>query len=198
MLPKLKKKLETSKKIGVISDAKSSPDWVSNLVIVEKKDGSLRLCLDPPNLNLVIKRQFTRPPPPETVSRKLNGKKIFSVVDMSDCYWHKQLDNYSTNLCTFNTPFGRMKFNRMPFGISCASDVAQEMVNEHFGDIADVLPIHDDLIIAGMDYEEHDQTLRKVFERARDRNIKFNRKKIQYRVKQVKYMGELVGSDAWV
>jgi len=64
----------------------------------------------------------------------------------------------------------------MPFGISCASD---RMVDDNFGDIENVLPIHDDLIIAGKDYDEHDKTLRRVFERARAKNIKFNRSKIQ-------------------
>ena len=197
VLPKLKQKLKTLEKIGVISKAKPSPDWVSNLVIAEKKDGTLRICLDPPDLNNAIKRQFSRPPSPEVVSSKLHGMKVFSVVDMSDCYWHQELTEDSADLCTFNTPFGRMRFNRMPFGISCASDVAQEMVNRHFGDLQNVLPIHDDLIVAGRDYDEHDKTLKEVFERARASNIKFNRKKIQYRVNQVKYMGELVGSNGF-
>ena len=85
----------------------------------------------------------------------------------------------------------------MPFGISCAGDVAQKMVETNFGDIPRVLPVFDDIIIGGATEAEHDEALRKVLSRARERNIKFNRAKIQYRVPQVKYMGELVGQNGF-
>ncbi|EDO43256.1 predicted protein [Nematostella vectensis] len=68
---------------------------------------------------------------------------------MSSCYWHKKLTDAASLLCTFNTPFGRFRFRRMPFGISCASEVAQKMVEEHFGDIEGVLPVYDDIIVSG-------------------------------------------------
>ena len=73
-----------------------------------------------------------------------------------------------------------------------ASEVAQKMVEKHFGDISGALRIFDDIIIGGRDEQEHDFILRKVLTRARERNIKFNRDKIQFRVNKVKYMGEVV------
>ena len=79
----------------------------------------------------------------------------------------------------------------MPFGISCAGEVAQKIVEKHFGDISGALPVFDDIIIGGKSEEEHDLILRKVLTRARERNIKFNRDKIQFRVNQVKYVGEV-------
>jgi len=68
------------------------------------------------------------------------------------------------------------------------------MVEKHFGDISGALPVNvfDDIIIGGNSEEEHDLILRKVLRRARERNIKFNRDKIQFRVNQVKDMGEVV------
>ena len=93
--------------------------------------------------------------------------------------WHIVLDGESSLLCTFNTPFGRHKFNRLPFGISCASDAAQHMVEKYFGDIYGVTAIHVDLIVGASSIEEHDSILKKVFERACESNIKFNLKKIQ-------------------
>ena len=195
--PKLKKKLDTLISRGIISPVDHPTDWVNSLVIVQKKDGTLRLCLDPPDLNKAIKREFYRPPSPEAISSALNGMKVFTVVDMSDCYWHKKLTEKSALLCTFNTPFGRMRFNRMPFGICCASDVAQKMVDGHFSDLPGVLPIHDDIIIGGKNTIEHDENLERVLQRAKERNIKFNKRKIQFRVPQVKYMGELVGESGF-
>ena len=142
-------------------------DWVGNLVLEEKPNNTLRLCLDPPDLNQAIEREDFKPPSFETISNTLNGCKVFSVVDMSNCYWHQKLTEKSSFLCTFNSPFGRYRFKRMPFGISRATYYRWRK-NE----------------------QEHDLILRKVLTRARERNIKFNRDKIQFRVNQVKYMGE--------
>ena len=73
-------------------------------------------------------------------------------------------------------------------------DAAQNMVEKYFGDIMGVTAIHDDLIIGASSNEEHDKILRKVFQRARESNIKFNFKKIQYRVPSVTYLGNVVSS----
>ena len=70
---------------------------------------------------------------------------------------------------------------------------AQTMVEKVFGDIPVVLVIHDDLIIACKTSDEHDKILTKVFDRARERNIKFNKKKIQFKVSEVKYLGHIIG-----
>ena len=197
LTPKLKETLERLTTMGVVTKVDKATDWVNSLVIVEKKDGSLRLCLDPRDLNKSIKREHYKPPTAETISSKLSGKRLFTVIDMSNCYWHKKLDEESSYLCTFNTPFGRYKFNRMPFGICVASNVAQRMVDDNYSDIPGVLAVHDDIIIAGKDTAEHDIALKQVLERARERNIKFNRSKVQLRVNQVKYLGDIVTTDGF-
>nr|XP_047137473.1 uncharacterized protein K02A2.6-like [Hydra vulgaris] len=165
------------------------------MVIVEKKDGSLRLCIDPKELNKSVLRQYKTTPSTEEISSKLCGNKVFTVIDMADCYWHIKLDEPSSELCTFNTPYGRYKFNRMPFCISCASDAAQEMIELNFGDIPNVLAIHDDLIIAAKTDTEHDKIFQQILQRARERNIKFNLKKIQFRVSEVKYLGNIISHE---
>ena len=108
---------------------------------------------------------------------------------MAACYWHIELDKSSSLLCTFNTPFGGHKFNRLPFGISFASDASQSMIERNFGDIKGMIAIHDDLIINAVSLSEHDKTLKNVSERAKNHNIKFNLKKMQLRVPEVKYLG---------
>ena len=64
----------------------------------------------------------------------------------------------------------------------CASEIAQKMVEEHFGDIEGVLPVYDDIIVTGETEIEHDRAQHKVLERARERNIRFYKNKIQYRL----------------
>ena len=84
---------------------------------------------------------------------------------------------------------GRKRFLRMPFGLSSASEMLQQRNDETFGDIDNVHIIADNLIIARKDEQEHDTTLLAVIERARAKNVTFSRDKLQYKIKQVKYMG---------
>ena len=105
---------------------KNATDWVSNIVIVEKKNGSLRLCHDPKPLNEAIKRERNNIQTQANVQSQLSWKTIFTVVDMKDRYWHVKLSNQSSYYCTFNTPWGRKQFLCMPFSISSASEVMQK------------------------------------------------------------------------
>jgi len=79
-------------------------DWVSNLIITERKDGRMRICQDPKPLNHAIKRERYTMPTPCDVQRQLNTKKVFTVIDMADGYWNVKLTEKSSYLCTFNTP----------------------------------------------------------------------------------------------
>ena len=83
----------------------------------------------------------------------------------------------------------------MPFGISSASEIMQKRNEETFGDIQGVHVIADDLIIAARDDQEHDDILHRVLTRARDKGVKFNSEKVQFKIGQVEYMGNLVSSD---
>jgi hypothetical protein len=77
----------------------------------------VRLCLDPRDLNKNIKREHYYSKTIDEVLPLLHGKKYFSLVDTKKGYWHVELDDESSHLCTFNTPFGRYRFKRLPFGI---------------------------------------------------------------------------------
>ena len=79
----------------------------------------------------------------------------------------------------------------MPFGISSAPEVFQKKNEALFGDIDRVEVIFDDIIVAATDEKEHDETMPKLLERARQANVKFNSAKLQYKVSEVKYMETL-------
>lgn len=73
------------------------------------------------------------------------------------------LNEKSSELCTFNTPFGRFKFFRLPYGLNCAPEVFHRIITELFSDIEGVIVYIDDLIITESTMVEHNQRLRKVF-----------------------------------
>ena len=179
----------------VIADVEEPTEWVHNPVVTEKRNGSLRLCLDPRPLNKAIKREHHAIPTAGDVQAQLEGKKIFTVVDMRDAFWHVKLSEPSSYLCTFSTPWGRKRFLRTPIGLSSASEILQQRNDDTFGDIVNVHVIADDLVIAGKNEQEHDTALLAVMERARAKNVKFSRDKLQYKIEQVKYMGHLIGEN---
>ena len=82
--PKLKKTLDALKERNIIADIDKPTEWVSNIIIVEKKNGSLRLCLDPKPLNEAIKGERHNILTPADVQSLLSGKAIFTAIDIKD------------------------------------------------------------------------------------------------------------------
>ena len=79
----------------------------------------------------------------------LNGAKCFSILDARSGYWNIKLDQKSSLCTTFNSPFGRYRFLRLPFGLVCAQDIFQRKVDETFGDLPGVTGIADDIVVYG-------------------------------------------------
>ena len=98
-------------------------------------------------------------------------------------------------LCTFNTPFGHFRFTRMPFGQNSASEVFQKKNEVAFWGINGVHIMADDIIIAAATVKEHDAILRRVLERVREHNVKFNWEKLQLRVNQIKYLSTIISKE---
>ncbi|GFW20262.1 uncharacterized protein K02A2.6 [Trichonephila clavipes] len=149
----------------------------------------------PRDLNKVIKREHYQIPCTDDIISRLEGKKIFSVVDLKDSFLHVPLDEVSSEICTFNTPFGRYKFNKMPCGIVSALEVFQKRNQKLFGDIEGEEIYFDDIIVAGYDEDSHDAIMSRVLERAKLLNIKFNSDKLQYRVSEVKYVDQIISKS---
>ena len=125
----LKRELDALVEQGIITKVDEPTDWVNSLVCVTKASGTLRLCLDPKDLDRAIKRPHHCTPTLDDVLPKLNGAKYFSIVDARSGYWNIELDHASSLYTTFNSPHGRYRFLRLPFGLICAQDIFQKKVD---------------------------------------------------------------------
>ena len=112
---------------GIIAPVTAPTPWDSSLVAVPKKNGMLRLCLDPEDLNKAVQREHYPLPTIEDVARRLQGAKVFTKLDVRSSFWHITLDSPSSYLTTFNTPFGKFRWRRMPFGIRSAPKLIEGM-----------------------------------------------------------------------
>lgn len=120
---RLKQELDRMEECNVICKVTKPTEWVNALIVVEKpRTSKLRVCLDPRALNKAIQRPQYPLLTLEDVTRKLAGARYFSVLDVRSGYWAIKLSKPSSLLTTFNTPFGRYRFLRLPFGINIAQD----------------------------------------------------------------------------
>jgi len=115
---------------GIIVKVDQPTEWVNSMVVVEKRDGSVRICLDPKEPNKAVMRKHHHIPTLENISFKVSGMTVFTIVDMKNGYWHIQLDRPSQLLTTFNTPFGRYCYKRLLFGIISSAEVFERRVEE--------------------------------------------------------------------
>ena len=131
----------------------------------------------------------------EEVVAKLPQATIFSTLDATCGYWQTPVDETSSKLLTFNTPYGRFRFCRLPFGISSASEVFQRTMNQLFGDIDGCEIIVDDILVWGRDEVEHDERLSKVLERARKVGLRLKREKCKIKESQLRYIGHILTAE---
>ena len=117
-------------RLGIISKVEEPTEWVNSIVTVEKQNGSIRTCLDPKDLNQAIKREHFPLQTADEIVADMAGAQYFSKLDASSGYWQSKLDEPSSKLLTFETPFGRFKFNRVAFGVKSASEVFERKVGE--------------------------------------------------------------------
>ena len=192
---KMKVELQRMERLGVIQRVDRPTDWVSSIVCVTKSDASLRICLDPRDLNNAIKREHYQLPTVEEITPTLTHAKVFSVLDASAGFWQIKLDEESSHLCTFNTPFGRYRYLRLPFGICSAPEVFHKNIGQLFDDIEGVATYIDDILVWGSNQEEHDERLKLVLERAGSKNLTLNRKKCKVSINEVPYLGHLLSEE---
>jgi len=89
----------------------------------------IRLCIDSRPLNTALKRSEYPIPTVDHLLTEITNAKVFTLADIKFAFWHVPLDEPSSLLTTFNTPVGRMKWNRMPFGISAAPEEFQRRID---------------------------------------------------------------------
>ena len=121
-----------------------------------------RICLHPVDLNKAVKREHYPLRTVEEAAATLSEARVFSTLDATSGFYQIRLAEESTWLTMFNTPFGRFKFERLPFGLVSAPEIFQRALTEMFEDIEKCEVIVDGLLVWGKNVEEHDLTLEKV------------------------------------
>ena len=114
--------LNRMEEAGVISKVTQPTPWCAGMVVVPKKSGKVRICVDLKPLNASVLREAHPLPKVDETLAQLSGAKVFSKLDANSGFWQIPLSQTSRLLTTFITPMGRYCFNKLPFGISSAPE----------------------------------------------------------------------------
>ena len=196
LVQEVREHLREMLKIGAIRE--SSSPFSSNVVIVRKKDGSIRFCIDYRKLNQrTVKDAYAMPRIDDTL-HSLAGSKYFTTLDLKSGYWQvelKESDKYKTAFQVGSLGF--FECNRMPFWLCNAPATFQRLMERCMGELnpRDCLIYLDDIIIFSSTFEQHLERLHAVFSNLEQHNLKLNPAKCAFFKKQVVYLGHVVSEE---
>ena len=176
----------------------SNSPWASPVVMVRKKDGSLRFCVDFRQLNAATVKDAHPLPRIDDLLDALHGAKWFSTLDLKSGYWQVPIAEQDKEKTAFRTSSGQLfEFNQVPFGLCNAPATFSRLMDRVLAGLhwETCLFYLDDIIVFSSTWEDHLARLREVFERLRHAKLKLGPAKCTFAAKEVSYLGHRVTEE---
>ena len=172
----------------------SCSSWSASIIVVPKGNGGKCLVIDYRALNKVTK-EFTWPMPKvEDIFSKLNGATYFTTLDLHAGYHHIPLDQSSIPKTAFNSPFGKYKYVKVPFGLAQAPAYFQELMTGILKDFPFAIAYLDNIIIFTRTPQEHLSHICMVFEKLKSANLSMKKSKCSFFSKEIQYLGHILSA----
>ncbi|MCO5548548.1 hypothetical protein L7F22_002008 [Adiantum nelumboides] len=174
----------------------SSSPFCSPVLLVHKKDGTYRMCVDYRALNkITIKNRFPVPRI-EDLFDKLQGSTYFSRIDLKSGYHQIRIVNEDILKTAFRTTFGLYEYLVMPFGLTNAPATFNRMMERIFRPHRNFTGVFfDDVIIYSKSMEEHKKHLQVIFQALRDNKLFINQKKSEFFLQEIQYLGHIISKS---
>ena len=198
MLQPLKSELERMMKIGVICKLHINEvtDFIHNLVLVRKTNGKLCVCLDPHTINKILCFNVQNARTFPEITSKIKKVEYISKIDANSGFWTLPMDTESQLLTTFNTPWGRFCFLKMPFSLNQLQYFFQFWMDAYFGDLNEgTHMIADDVKIHGDSESTHDSHLLEVLNQCRKIGLKLNAEKCIFKATLIPFFGHVISTE---
>ena len=181
--------------LGVITCVDEPMDWVSSTTYIQKANGELCLCLDPHDLNEAIHHDHHKMPTVEEVAHKFAHSCFFTKLDACHGYWSIVLNQDSSLLTTFNSPFRRYHFLWLPSVLVCSQDYLPEEDRSDPGECQGCIGIADDITIHGCTEAEHDVCLWDLMHIPHKYDWVFNPQKTHVKAQAINFFGCLYNAN---
>ena len=149
--------------LGVIEHSKSPYSFP--IVMIRKKDGTNRCCIDFRQLNRITIFNAEPMPNAEEMFMKVAGHQVFSRLDLTKGYWQVPMSDSSKKLTAFSTPLGLFQFRTMPFGLVNAPAVFSRLMRKLLDNTDNIDNFIDDILVFTMTWTEHKDVLIDLFQR---------------------------------
>ena len=175
----------------------STSPWASPVVLVKKKDGTLRFCVDYRKLNNVTKKDVYPLPRIDDSLDRLRHARYFSSMDLRSGYWQIEVDDRDREKTAFITPDGLFEFKVLPFGLCSAPATFQRMMDTVLSGLKwqSCLVYLDDVVVFSTTFEQHLQRLRAVLDALRTAGLSLKPEKCHFGYEELKFLGHVVSSD---
>ena len=178
---------------GIIK--RSTSEWAAPIVLVPKKDGTLRFCVDYRRLNTLTRVDAYPMPRIDDLIDQLSKAKYITTLDLARGYWQVPVAKEDQCKTAFTTPFGLYEFNVMPFGLCGAPATFQRMMDTVLHGLEQFSAAYlDDIVIYSNTWNEHLQHIQAVFKRLRHAGLTAKPAKCQFGMAQCSYLGHVVGN----
>ncbi|GFX86126.1 retrovirus-related Pol polyprotein from transposon 297 [Trichonephila clavipes] len=181
---------------GVIEPCSSA--CASQVLVVRKKDGSPRVCIDFRKLNCVLVKDPYPLPLIEDILDKLQDTRVFSTIDLRNGFFHVPVNKQSRPYTSFVTQNGQFQFLKMHFGLSTCPSTFQRFINTVFRDLVVqgiVLPYMDDIVILAKNESEAIDRLKKVLQVSTDYGLEINFDKCQFLHRKIEFLGHIIENN---
>ena len=170
----------------------STSPWASPVVMVKKRDGTMRFCVDFRKMNdATIKDAHPLPRIDDTLE-SLHGAQYFTTLDLKSGYWQVPIREEDKEKTAFRTSSGQLyEFNQLPFGLCNAPATFSRLMDRTLAGLAWNICLYylDDIIVFSSTWAEHLERLRAVFERLRRANLKLGAHKCHLAAREVSFLG---------
>lgn len=187
--------LDEMLKAGIVEPSMSP--WSSPIVLIKKKDGRYRFCVDYRRLNQVSLPDAYPLPFVNGILDKLRDGKYLTTLDIRSAYWQIPMAETSKMYTAFTVPNrGLFQFRRMPYGLHNSPATWQRLMDRVFGDLEAYVFIYlDDIIICTPTFEQHLEVLEEVLDRLIKAGLTLNRDKCIFCKPELRYLGYIVNSQ---
>ncbi|UYV68869.1 K02A2.6-like, partial [Cordylochernes scorpioides] len=175
----------------------SDSPWAFPVVMVPKKDGNKRMCIDYRRLNEITLNDRQPLPHIQDMFDRLHGSRFFSTLDVAWGYWQIEMDPQSIQKTAFVTNDGHYEFLVMPFGLKNAASTFQRIIQHILGELLwkGTCSFQDDILVYTKTWQEHIELLSKVFDKLRQYNMKLKLSKCIFGRTEVKYLGHIISHN---